>query len=287
MNRANKLMMVAVTITAVFNAAEAFAQGFTPAYANQDLLLNFRQQPTAGAAGLNDVTFDLGQVTSFVATYGNSTVQINSGAFANAYDPSLLTSAAGGNFGNLNNLHFGVVAANATAAVYDMWATAVRGANTDNSVADSTAWDRKRANNQSSAAQAITSVGNNAQSFGTTLSATAIKSLDASGYNNISGGGVYATYFSGSTEGFTGQAFGANDVVRLDLYSVVHTASTTIAGGAQYLGFFELQGDGDLFWVGKGFASAVVPEPTTYGLLAGLGMLALTTRRQLRQLRQA
>lgn len=75
MKQTNQLMMVAVAIAAVFSAPQAFAAtGFASGYSNKDLLLNFRQQPTGGNAGTLDVTFDLGQVTTFLTTYANSSV---------------------------------------------------------------------------------------------------------------------------------------------------------------------------------------------------------------------
>ena len=80
-------------------------------------------------------------------------------------------------------------------------------------------------------------------------------------------------------EGATGGAFGVNDIRRLDLYAMVGGATTGTSSPGDYLGYFEYQGDGDLWFVPENFVP--VPEASTYGLVAGAGLLFMALRRQL------
>ena len=238
MNTANKLAMVAAAVATVFGATGAFAQNFT--YNNTDLLLNFRQQPVGGSASISDVTFDLGNVSTFLATYGNSSVVLNS-ASVSKFDASLLTGATGAGYGSLNNVYFSVAASDNNAAntttVNALWMSALRNSSTDNTVAGSTMKNAVNQATQSGSAANIASVGSQASQFGTALSPNSVKTVDATtGYNAVSLGGTYGNYFTG-TEGFTGAAFASTDKVRVDLWSLQGGLGRTGNVPAVYQGF--------------------------------------------------
>ena len=73
----------------------------------------------------------------------------------------------------------------------------------------------------------------------------------------------------------TGTGFSGAAVNRSDFYAVPPN-DLALPAGVQHLGYFELQADGDLWFV-------PVPEPSTYGLAAGAGLLFMALRRQLSQ----
>jgi len=79
-----------------------------------------------------------------------------------------------------------------------------------------------------------------------------------------------------NVETTTGSSFGAGNFVRMDFYAENGNATS---GTSTYEGYFQLNGDGSAFFDPVGLVA--VPEPATYGLLAGLGLLVLALRKQL------
>src|SRR5262249_15440313 len=73
-------------------------------------------------------------------------------------------------------------------------------------------------------------------------------------------------------ENNTGPSF--SGTARSDLYYVAPGS-----GAADFLGYFELQGNGDLWFIPENFVP--VPEAGAYGLLAGAGLLIVALRRQM------
>jgi hypothetical protein len=59
----------------------------------------------------------------------------------------------------------------------------------------------------------------------------------------------------------------------------VPTGNSVSGAGDTYEGYFTFKSDGEV-----DFTEVAVPEPSTYGLIAGLGLLGLAFRRQLRAL---
>jgi hypothetical protein len=66
-----------------------------------------------------------------------------------------------------------------------------------------------------------------------------------------------------------------------DVYSALWAVPSTQANASDtYEGYFTFKSDGEVDFTAAGLSA--VPEPSTYGLIAGLGLLGLAFRRQLR-----
>jgi hypothetical protein len=275
MRQKTKLLTLITVGAAVLGAAEARAQ---VTFTDQDLLLNFRQQ-VGSTPSTFDVTVDLGNVNTFLNTYaqpGSGTTDLNA---LGLFNPAWLTSSTGNNagYGNLNNVFFDAVADNNTIGVKDLWATRLRGP-TDGVA---TPWNRASAIVQGGAATKINTVGANAgnSAFAQAIAAPgtpagfmgAARTTDqsANGYNTISAGGTFNNFFVPTTEGGTGASFTSQ--VYLDFFAVPHGS-----GPGTWEGTFILDPSGDLTFT-------AVPEPSAYGLVAGLGLLALAMRSGLRR----
>lgn len=278
MKKSIALAAAGISLLAATQAQAQFA------YTRGDLMLNFREL-NSGADGTYNVTMNLGGATSFVSANLDNAIQITQ------FNSSWLTGdPASGNagFGDLNNVRWSSSASTSPTDALDpnhVWASKARTSNlsTDGSTAGnagSTAWTRRSAGAQGPAGQLVDSVGVGANSIGTDFSVDATRTSGASQtYRSIAGasgnyGGATtlfgATSLEQNTATLTGSSF-------LDLYSIVPGS-----GASSYVGYFELQADGDLFFYGAQYSS-VIPEPTTYAMLSGLGLLALALRRNFRK----
>src|SRR5262249_28301673 len=97
----------------------------------------------------------------------------------------------------------------------------------------------------------------------------------AGSYNAFVGTGGDWQYFSGSTEATTGTSFTGSANRLLDLYYLPGQPDGAGDVPGTYLGTFQLDAAGNV-----GFTAG--PEPTSYGMVAGIGLLILAVRRQLR-----
>ncbi len=283
MKKSIALAAAGISLLAATQAQAQFA------YTQGDLMLNFREVNGA-AQGAFNVTLNLGNAATFASANANQVLAINQ------FDSTWLTGAtASGNagFGDLNNVRWSSTASLAAAGLgadnNHIWATKARTSNlsTDGStagVAGSTPWLRRTETQQGGAGQRINSVGVGANAIGADFGADATRtdSSSAQSYLGIAGttgaynvGGATTYFGTTSTEANTGTSFIGSSF--LDLYD-----SPFGSGNSTYLGYFELQADGDLFFYGAQYSS-VVPEPTTYAMLSGLGLLALALRRNFRK----
>jgi len=241
------------------------AQAFV--YSAQSLILSFRQ--TDGSAQDPNLTINLGPIEA----YRDSSLAIP----LNSLGVSLLDDK----FGNLNNLAFSA-SASETANGQDyprstVWNTKAR---TDVDQ-QSSPWQRFNTLNSSQGGTAakISSIGSNAASQGAPQNPdTAATTPDGSAfsYHFFVGTGNFGGSFQGSVENTTGGNFsGSQSVVRSDFYEM-----TPGSGDGAYYGYFELQGNGNMFFVPAG---AVVPEPSTYAAIAATGLVGWALVRNRRQ----
>jgi hypothetical protein len=63
--------------------------------------------------------------------------------------------------------------------------------------------------------------------------------------------------------------------VRSDVWQV----TSSLTASPSYLGYIQVDADGTAFFQAAGTA---VPEPATFGILAGVGLLMVSVRRQLK-----
>lgn len=222
------------------------------AYNPNDLILNFRQTdvPTV------DMGVNLGDVADYKTP--GSVIPLNQ------FTVGQLTAT----FDNLNNLALSVASANADPLVKTLWVTKARTElNTQ-----TTPYPKKNSSSMGTPITKATSIGSNLQTQGSDLSDTVstIAESNAGSYKSLIGAGNDLGAGYSPLEAFTG-TFGANAKVRLDLYEAKPSINTA------YLGYIDFNGDGSAVFY------APVPEPATYGLLAGLGILAVSVRQQLRR----
>ena len=229
-----------------------------------DLLLDFR--PTGG--GSYDVTIDLGNYSTMISSAVGGVVNLNS-----------WVPVVTGVEGSLSSLNWSVGGQDNQLGG-DVWATRTAPGNV---AGTSTPWLNESAAQNAAADVAIESTGANGVTHGTTLVAGAARTSDGSAYSyaHFTGSGNWGGHFQGNTENATGVGFTGSAISVEDLYFDDQNAT----GGtpATYLGSFVLGGDGTLSF--DVASSPVVPEPMTYGLLSGLGLLAVSLRQQIRRLR--
>lgn len=235
-------MLAAAGMALMIDAAHA-------QYAAGDLVVGF----TSGTG--NDVVYDLGQFSSFT-----------SGETWNLF--SSLTSAPGG-YANLNGLNWGVVGAQSTglnSALKTVYSTVPHGqASIPATVASTSIYN--------GVATSVNTIGQ----FITSGHAGIDAATDAASWNGetiVGGTGTFFNNYGSATinnpNSTTPASFTSGSVVE-DLYGA--KANNT---AATLLGTMTFDSTGTLT-----FNATAVPEPSTYGVLAGLGLLVLCVRRQL------
>ncbi len=237
-------------------------------------------QATPGAF---DIVVDLGNFTRFNS--GTAAILLGGSSSSEAYqgigpaqasENRFANSDVVATFGNLNNLQFSAfgvttdVANNARPLI-----TKAR----SNQAVQSAPWAAASSTSLGGTGNILEGVRVNAANNGVDFAGAGNTSTKegipaATGYSTAVAPAGYT-----AMEGATGGAFGVNDIRRLDLYAMVGGATTGTSSPGDYLGYFEYQGDGDLWFVPENFVP--VPEASTYGLVAGAGLLFMALRRQL------
>lgn len=218
-------------------------------YSSGDLIVGF----TSGAG--NDVVYDLGKFSTFT-----------SGETWNLF-PSL-TSTPGG-YANLSGLNWGVVGAQSTglsSSLKTVYSTVPHGQVTPPVGIPNTS-------TYNGIATSINTIGQ----FITSGPAGIDAASDAASWNGetiVGGSGTFFNAYGSATpsdpNSATPSGFTSGSVIE-DLYGVKANGSA-----ATLLGTLAFDSTGTLT-----FNAVAVPEPSTYGALAGLGLLALCVRRQL------
>jgi len=286
-------MILAMSGAALVAASQAQAQ-FD--YVNGDLLLNFRDPNNLTT--VPDVSVNLGSISSFAALPGTTVLDVP-GATP-GYTAVFSASELAGVYNTTANPSFsgsiGFTAAATTSANDSSWVTrAISGPTFTPPATPSGPLESGSVNTLTAA---LLNIGNGA--IGT--SGTSFSSLDASGAIVSVGSAQQLSYQGSATAPATpGQVDynGAESVSAANggLLESVSTSGSTVysalwetpvstslkAGKTAtpvYLGYFSFDDADDVL----SFTSAVtaVPEPSTYGVLAGAGLLALALRRQLR-----
>ncbi len=233
-------------------AALGVAMGTTAKaqYNANDLILGFTK---TGAA--NDYVIDLGNANTTVGV-GGSTVHDLSGDF------SLATLSA--QFGGLNGASMGVAGGNGATAGRDLYYTELRGALGTPPVPGSTAPGSLASTPIANGANDVSAVANG-------LPLSAGQSATPAQGNASSWSTAVVNFGIDTGRNPMSQANGS--LIYEDLYR------GTPNGAFAYDGFFTLDtsGSGSLTFTP---AATAVPEPSTYGMLAGAGLLALSLRRQ-------
>jgi len=264
MKTLSKTLMLATAGMAMV-AAQAQAQSFT--YADGDLLLDFRQ----ASSPTTDLTIDLGAVSS----YAGQTSVVSLNQFS-----TYLTGTYGA---NLSGLDWSVAGSASTG----LWMTRTRNAGSgsynDQSVNASTPWINHSGSVNALTVADVRGTGNGAASVTATVLANQVATTSDTANNSyhhfVGNNGNWSGNFQGNVETATGASFTGSAFEREDLY-----ASPNGSGNSTYLGYFELDANSGLEFVPATLAVAV-PEPMTYGLLSGIGLLALSLRQQIRRLR--
>jgi hypothetical protein len=229
------------------------------------LFLGFRN------AGANDYVVNIGTIGSYLAQ-GPGTINVSS------YNASDLSTFMGG----FNSLTLSVFGTQNSDELILSRARTTLGTQT-------TPWARGISGLQGNVASKINSIGNEAQSYGESISpaanntATAIVEPDSAfvgqprfSYSEVigSGGNFGGSFSGGNIEGTTGTSFSSGGTpLRLDLYDVVAGS-----GPSTFVGFFDFNPNGTTTFT-------VVPEAGT--LAAGVALLMLFAATQRRRLQRA
>ena len=274
-------MMLALTGVALAAASQAQAQ---MTYNNEDLLLDFR---TPAATGNVNVTVDLGQVSLYSGLNGN-TIVLDSGAGA-----SFTSAEVTGAFGSLNGVGFTAAAVDATSGSYTTWVTRTLAGQPTGTPSTISAQPLNRSTAVTIGNQ-IANIGNGAAGFYSDTTAT---SLDASGQIvSVASGSAHSyqtqgtpsgqpatiTFRGESTSGLSGGSLESVTDGADTVYSALWEVPYKNNGSDTYLGYFTFNGaNGELDFTE---ATTAVPEPSTYSLIAGAGIVAALLRRQFRSL---
>jgi len=258
----SKTMLAAVGCALLSQAAQA---------APDDLVLGFT---LSGAP--NDYIVNLGP-GSGIGAGGGAVVDLTSGfGFSSA---TLISTFGSANVAN--GLNMGVVGGAATGLPgQDLWVTQVRAGGAGNAATPGSALQG-----------ALTSSGSSGSPFpngvlsGTGLTAgngTTFSAADASSFTSLIYNGN--PNFVGTMGGLSPAGTTAGSVVYEDLYREVDQGGGRggLQGNWAYQGYLTLDLSGGTSQLLTFTPAAVaVPEPSTYGLIAGAGLLVLSLRRQL------
>jgi PEP-CTERM motif-containing protein len=290
-------IILAMSGAALVTASQAQAQ-FN--YLNGDLLLSFRDY--GSYATVPDVTVNLGPISTFSALTG--TTVLDNGA-NNGYTPVFAASELLGVFNATANPTYsgsvGFTAAATTSGNDTSWVTRVQSLPGINN-APTTPSGPVESGNVNTLTAALLNIGNGA--VGT--SGTSFSSLDASGAIVSVGSAQQLSYQGSATapstpsqldyngaESVAGPSGGLLESVSTSgstVYSALWEVpvSTSLKSGHTaadtYLGYFSFDAADDIISFTSVNAAVAVPEPATYGVLAGAGLLVLALRRQLRAL---
>ena len=232
-------------------------------------------------AGANDIVVDLGSYTRFLSA--TDPILLGGSHASEAYNGFNATSesrfsAADVNslFGNLDRVQWSVLGVNSGADPVENSSWFMTRARPAASIGIKTAnWGQASGTSQGLTGNAMEDVRRFANNNSGTPLSSGNNSIvgpdgDALSYNKKAPMTGYNAMQNDTGTGFSGAA-----VNRSDFYAVPPN-DLALPAGVQHLGYFELQADGDLWFV-------PVPEPSTYGLAAGAGLLFMALRRQLSQ----
>lgn len=261
---------------AALMAVNAQAQ-YNPARGNMEFAL---REVNGASRGTSDIVVDLGAYTRF--TSGTQALLLGGSSASESYqgigpvvasENRFANSSVVGTFTDLDNIFMSAFAVNSSASATANSSFLLTKARTDVNF-QSTPWNRASSFSQGGTGNKMETVRNNAINSGVDLNNT----------STVEDAGVSAAYGNAAVSPFTGYtAMEANtgtgfssgqNFVRLDLYDLPFGT-----GAGTYLGFFEYQADGDLWYVPSNFVP--VPEASTYGLVAGAGALLLVLRRRM------
>jgi hypothetical protein len=287
-------IILAMSGAALVVASQAQAQ-FN--YVNGDLLLNFRDPNNIGT--VPDVSVNLGSISAFSALTGTTVLDVAGATpgytalFSAAELQSVYNTTANPSYSG----SLGFTAAATTSANDTSWVT--RSISGPTLTPPTPASGPLESGSVNTLTAALLNIGNGA--VGT--SGTSFSSLDASGAIVSVGSAQQLSYQGSATSPSTptqvdyngaesvaaasGGALESTSATGSLVYSALWETpvSTSLKAGKTatptYLGFFTFDDADDIIT----FTSVnAVPEPSTYGVLAGAGLLALALRRQLRSL---
>lgn len=251
-NRKRKKMNNFSKVAVVTAALALVAQGAKAGNPN-DLILGL-----SDTAATQDYVIDLGQVSGFI---GDTSVKDLSG--------DLTTSTFNSDFSStLSTLTAGVVGGT-SASTGNSYITTVRAsAGTPSSANSLTPPATSIANGGSMSSATAKAIGNNAE--GITLGSSA---------NNVTGSWTVSEIGFAQTQA----SFNPNTTISGTVYEDLWQTKNSNAGTESYLGYFTFNFSGSTPVVTWTSAAVAVPEPATYGCLAGAGLLVVALRRQLGQ----
>jgi len=288
------------------------------AYAAQDLLLNFRDiNVNSSGSPESTVTVDVGNVGSFVTS-----VAALPGGFAVLDSGASITPTPGYNYSTFGfsadsiSALFGSastgnqIGMTAVAGAYSLLSGAGNnvlwearqivsftgvGGLPDSVDANATAPIQAAQGTQRAAALAINNIGGAITATGSTTLANS--SANAAVVPASNGHGFQPQGQAPSNPALISfnnniPVQGTQEPIELpqdgtgNLYSALWKVPTTTtgAGADQLLGYFTFKPDGEVDFSTQFAAVAPVPEPATYAFFAGLGLLGLVSRRQIRAL---
>ncbi len=235
--------------------------GVTAAQAQSDMLLGFNDAgANSGAAGYqNDYVIDLGAISGFTAT-STFSGSINQTTFDNAF-------SSDGSY--LNDVAVGVVAENNGVSPKQLYVSAT---STPNHIATT------QLNNSIASASAIT--------VGSYTTASGISSQLGWSYAVGVAPGTPNT-FNGNATGNGNEIMGAVPGVETSLssgdaaFNLYEATSSGSTHSFTEIGTFTVDANNGVDTISYEGVDAAVPEPATYGIFGGMGVLLLGLRRQL------
>jgi hypothetical protein len=301
-------MMIAMAGAALVAATQAQAQF---QYNNEDLLLNVRD--VSNPTTYSDLTIDLGNVTTLTSLPGTTVLDTDAGAATGTwsttagYTPVFSAGDMEGNLGggwkSTKTTGFTVTGANAGGNANNGLGpnTVFLATPTGTTQSAGTAFQQISA--QGSLANVLGSIGTQAAAgtsasspgiddyyLGNSPATDVLTSHEVSTYSSATGSFQEEGQQSPSVPGIINFGSLVGQAVETQISAGGATEYATLydipqTGQAETeLGYFSFYGDGEITYTEQNEIPTAVPEPSTYGLLAGLGLLAVSLRRQFRLL---